>query len=145
MGTIDDATIKSHTDKLIHEWASISNIPSFKVKWFLLARDMALESESSHSRTGCVLVYKSQVVGSGSCYTQPAEYAALDSILPQVAKSLDWSQVEAYNCRILEDSSIYTGLALPIEISANKLADKGISSVYYTTGNPFKPLGHCDL
>lgn len=158
----------------IYDWINLSNMPSYKARWFMAARDEAFKSTQKPYFLGCVIVYKSHIIGRGHNqikthprqrdynklyrpwtedtnevqnwhHTLHAEIDAIESIPYSVQQKIDWKKVEVYVYRVSEGLEGNTGLALPCPACANALADKGIRGAYYTTGNLSKPFGYCDL
>lgn len=80
-----------------------------------------------------------------SGHTLHAEIDALKSIPYTVSKQVIWRKVQVYIYRAAPGLEKYSGLALPCSACAHAMQDIGIIGAYYTTGNPHRPFGYCEL
>ena len=125
------------------------------VRYFDIAKRVALKSEFDRAPTGCVVVYKNKVIGTGRNFykTHPlqkkynryrtfdehnypyirpsvhAEIAALSSLIDN--PDINWSKVDIYIYRCCKSREF--GLARPCAGCMQLIRDLGIKNVYYTT------------
>lgn len=121
-----------------------------KKDFFKLARNMSLMSDFSRSHTGCVVVYKNKIIGTGfNCskthplqrkynkyrytedtpHTLHAEVHALCQIIGN--KDINWGKVHVYLYREHKDGiRAYTR---PCKSCMQLLKDTGIKNIHYTT------------
>jgi len=123
-------------------------------KYFLAAKKAASMSTFRKFHTGCVIVYKNDIISSGfnSYKTHPlqkeynverfptddtphyihAETHALSSIIND--SSINWKKVHVYIYRICKKSS---GLAKPCPSCMKLIKHLGIKHVHYTTNDGY--------
>jgi len=124
-------------------------------KFFMAAKKAAKMSTFRKFHTGCVIVYKNDIISSGynSNKTHPlqkeynkerfdvdstphymhAEIHALSSILND--DSIDWRKVHIYVYRILKNTSY--GLAKPCASCMKLIKHLGIRNIHYTTNEGY--------
>lgn len=132
-------------------------------RYFEMARQEASKSDFIRFRMGCVIVYKSRVIGHGSNSdkTDPLQYhynkerkfnkisnkpikhsihaelAALKSIPYPIQESIDWSKVKVYIYRIAPGKKLHQGCARPCPGCLKALRDYGINKIYYSTDDGY--------
>jgi len=124
-------------------------------KFFMAAKKAAEMSTFRKFHTGCVIVYKNDIISSGfnSNKTHPlqkeynkarydvdntphymhAEIHALTSLLND--KDIDWKRVHVYVYRPLKNSSC--GLARPCSSCMKLIRHLGIRNIHYTTDDGY--------
>lgn len=167
--------IKDHISRQMFNWLQLSNLPSYMSLGFMAAMDEAFKSNSNLVKTGCAIVYKSYVLSRGhnqlkthplqqkynlkfreftseddfeektQGHTLHAEIDAITSVsYPDMCKT-NWKDAKVFVYRVGKGLKDYTGLALPCQACAGALQDLGVKEIYYTTGDPDKPFGRCDI
>lgn len=109
-------------------------------EYFEKAKQIALISDCSNMRAGCIAVYKNHIIGIGCNYKNqsvilPHFHAEINCLNQIQYLNIDFSQVRLYITCIAEDGSYE--MACPCQSCWVALKKWGIKHIYYTTASGF--------
>ena len=134
-------------------------IKNSEMKYFEMARAVAMQSDYRNIHVGAVLVYQGRALASGCNSTktlplqksynrryrtfrrgtrmiadsQHAEMACINSVPYTVSINVDWKKAKLFIYRISPGSPLGFSLSRPCEACMALIKDKGIRHIYYTT------------